>query len=1094
MSDAFDPIASGQATEAASATEGDAFDPIASGQADEVAAPTRDWRKTETRSEIFARSKATVKAGSKQRAEKRKQAYESVKAGLRQMGDLMAVDEEEGRRMAENEAIRASSTPGGLAGIGRYSSFGQVGEYLSNKPQRFDIAMEAGIPLAAQILTTEFSPAVQSVVGAVASVLGNTLAQGRRILAGEQESYQWGQSAQAGTLGAVLGAGPLKAGATAARPFVSMVGTTAKTAAKMGAAGALGETLRTGIDEGRLPSTEELTFASSIPAAFTVVTLPVQLTGAALSKGATTLAKRAETFRKAGIRPTPAMLYPEKFASLEREMAQRGAGDVSKGIGGAYDELGAYTESLYPNVEGKAELFNDLAPLLNRTDTVQKQVAKLDDAARQAFTAKEEALTRLKKVVATGETADMVAAYDDALKARDGAFQAAWSSALKNAQDLQVLKQTEGYARWTPAQQRDFAVKHFIEPSIALLDDYFDTGYRVIETATPVKGFNTTSIVKEADDVLSRLTTVKETAEGEALKSVGRKADSAMDLVKAAFGEGKEVSLQDLRNVRDDLTRRVRMGAIDSNAEEHAIKGVISRITDTISSQAKEVYGDQLGQQLIDLNSFYRRKATALDKKGVGLLYAKEPTDASITTIVKGMLDGNGVDSDEYKNLMGVASLVEEINPMAGAAVRSHFRSAIREGVIGTAATHYDASLGKTFVDGEKLTEALGKLERQPGTLETLGLGNRDSLARLQTLFQKFPEASQMTQEQITQLVESPAFREGKATFYTTLEKALAENQAENQLKRAAYLRKSGDEEAALEAYTKAKETLYGVTANAEAAKKRLAELMDDPKVVALSQFKDTDLDGFLNTFRTATSKERQAAAAALPEGLKDRLEQRALADFFGSLDRKVPLGLSEDTLGVDPAKISKLLTSGGSEAKDTFRYFQDFISPERLTKLQEIADASTALMEYERLGQRRLPQVTGKSDIGGGLVGELRRFAEMANYWVQRGQYRLAADVALGSDEAVRVFTAAAPVAGDAAEAVGSASGQLARPVRLLGASVRSAGERERGLEPTPEESPVRQLLSPSEEPPPVPAPTPEQEAQYESLLQQLRASRPTE
>lgn len=1062
-----------------------------------TAAPARDWRKKETLSDIFARSKATAEAGSEQRAKERAQAYESVKAGLRQMGDLLAIDEEEGRRMVGNEALRASSAPGGLAGIGRYSGFGQVGEYLSNKPQRFDIAVEAGIPLAAQVLTTELSPAVQSAVGAGASALGNTIAQGRRVIAGEQGNFQLGQLAQATTLGAVPVAGPLKAGLNAARPALSVVGATAKTAAKMGAAGALGETLRTGIDEGRLPSAEELTFASAVPASFTLVTLPVQLTGTALAKGASTLAERAQKFTRAGIRPTPAMLYPEKFASLEREMAQRGAGDVAKRIGGAYDELGAYTESLYPNVEGKAELFNDLAPLLNRTDTVRKQVAKLDDAAKQAFAAKEEALTRLNKVVATGEKADMVAAYDDALKARDEAFRSAWSSALKNAQDLQVLKQTEGYSRWTPAQQRTFAVEHFIEPSIALLDDYVSDGYRAIETATPIKGFNTASIVREADSVLSKLTAVKETAEGEALKSVGRKSDSAMALVKAAFGEGREVSLQDLRNVRDDLVRRVRMGALDSNAEEHAIKGVISRITDTISGQAKEVYGDQLGQQLLDLNSFYRRKATVLDGKGVGLLYAKEPTDSSITTIVKGMLEGNGVNSDEYKNLMGVASLVEEINPMAGAAVRSHFRSAIREGVIGAAATHYDATLGKTFVDGEKLTEVLGKLERQPGTLEALGLGNRDSLARLQTLFQKFPEASQMTQEQITQLVESPAFRDGKASFYATMEKAFAENQAENQLKRAAYLRKSGDEEAALEAYVKAKDTLYGVTANADAAKKRLAELMDDPKVVALSQFKDTDLDGFLNTFRTATSKERQAAAAALPEGLKDRLEQRALADFFGSLDRKVPMGLSEETLGVDPAKISKLLTSESSEAKDTFRYFQDFISPERLTKLQEIADASTALMEYERLGQRRVSEITGKSGVGGSLVGGARRVAEMANYWIQRGQYKLAADVALGSDEAIRAFSSVAPLAEDLTRATQVTSEQLARPVRLLGASVRSAGERERELEPTPEESPIQKWLQKfqsSESSLQTPSPTPEQEAQYQSLLQQLRTSRPTE
>jgi len=1091
MSDNFDPFASGLATESVPVS-GDGFEPFASGQATE--APERDWRKKESMSEIFTRSKATAKAGTEARRKEREQAWESLKNRRQADGDLLSIDEAEGRAMNENEQLRAAAIPGGVGGIGRYSGFGQVGEYLYNKPQRFDIAAEAGIPLVAQILTTELSPAAQSAVGAGASVLGNTLAQGRRVLAGEQESFQLGQTAQAATLGAVPVAGPLKAGVTAARPLVSITCTTLKTAAKMGAAGAIGETLRTGIDEGRLPSSEELSFATAVPTAFTLMTLPAQLGGAALAKGAQTLADRAKIFAKAGVRPTPAMLYPEKFASLEREMAERGAAGMAGKVGRAYDDLGAYTESLYPNVEGKAELFNEVAPLLGRVSTAKDQVAKLDDAARAAFQAKEEALTRLNKVIATGDRDSIAAAYEDALKARDAAFQSAWSSTLKNAQDLQVLRQTEGYMGWTPAQQRTFAVEHFIEPSLGLLDEYVSDGYRAIETATPIKGFNTSSIVKEADDVLAKLTTVKETAEGEVQKAVGRKSDSAMALVKAAFGEGKEVSLQDLRNVRDDLVRRVRMGALDSSAEEHAIKGVISRITDTIGKQAKDVYGEELGQQLLNLNDFYRRKAKVLDGKGVSLLHSKEATDAAITTITRGMLEGNGIAADEYKNLSKVADLVEEINPMAGAAVRSHFRSAIREGVINSAVSGFDAQAGKALVDGGKLTEALGKLARQPGTLEELGLGNPESLGRLQTLFKRYPEASQMTQEQITQLIESPAFRDGKAQFYATVDKAFAANQAENQLKRAAYLRKSGDEEAAVAAYAKAKETLQGVTTNQDAAKRRLAELMDDPSVVALDKFQDKDLDGFLRTFRTATSEERKAAAAALPESLKDRIEQRALADFFGELDRKMPRGLSEEATGLDVAKVNKLLTSGSSEAVDNLRYFDDFLSPERKAKLRDIAEVSGELMRYERMGQRRVQEITGKAELGGGAVGGERRYLEMANYWLQRKQYDIAAWMALEGEAAQKGFAKGAAMAGAAGEVIKEVSDILSRPVRLAAASLRASGERARGVEASPEESPIQKWLQKfntseaTEET--TSGITPEQEAQFQSLLQQLRSS----
>lgn len=121
---------------------------------------------------------------------------------------------------------------------------------MREKPRRFDYTVEVGLPLVAQIATTEFTPAVQSAVGAVTGGIGNALAQGRRVVAGEQKDFEAGQWLQNTSLSAIPIIGSVK--------VAGLTGAALKTAkvAALPAAGAATTAGRTLIDEGRLPTKE----------------------------------------------------------------------------------------------------------------------------------------------------------------------------------------------------------------------------------------------------------------------------------------------------------------------------------------------------------------------------------------------------------------------------------------------------------------------------------------------------------------------------------------------------------------------------------------------------------------------------------------------------------------------------------------------------------------------------------------------------------------------------------------------------------------------------------------------------------------------
>ena len=124
-------------------------------------------------------------------------AWEGAKKVAKDMRDLTP---------SPKESINAATSWENLVMPG----IGAAVHLIREKPRRFDYTVEVGLPLVAQIATTEATPAVQSLVGGLTGGLGNALAQGRRVMAGEQERFEPGQLAQNTALSAIPILGPVK--------------------------------------------------------------------------------------------------------------------------------------------------------------------------------------------------------------------------------------------------------------------------------------------------------------------------------------------------------------------------------------------------------------------------------------------------------------------------------------------------------------------------------------------------------------------------------------------------------------------------------------------------------------------------------------------------------------------------------------------------------------------------------------------------------------------------------------------------------------------------------------------------------------------
>lgn len=857
----------------------------------------------------------------------------------------------------------------------------QAGDPSVRTGLMIDMALEGGIPALGQAIAAPTTPAGQAVVGSTLSVLGNLLAQGRRMIFGEQENFSPGQVAQAGATGAIPFVGPAVNAARAANPVLQGAKTAGLNALVQGAGGLAGEAIKTGIDQGTLPTFGEAAFATVAPGTLGGAGSGIASVAQRYGTRAARVLENAETFGKADIPATPGMLIPEELGSIEQKLARaKPEGPVAKAVDTTKTAMKEAMVNMAPSPKEGAAIWKDVEPLVGKIAPAKAHVEKLDEAAKAASADVREAFRNLREVERTQEGVVDVArgkaveaAREQALKASDEALTADLQSVLKNAREIVTDKAAGGLTSLDPASARTAVIEHVAQPAEAAFQEHAAALFSLVDN--DLKSFNPQPILDRAEEITRQ-------ASGTLQKTLQTRIQ---DIRKMLGDEGLAVSLQDLRNVREELSKSVTFGEMGSS-EQKLIKDLIGEITDQMDAQAVKALGPEGAAALKRANAFYRETRGLFDKPGVEALFSANPKDEIMDRMIAG-LKKSGTNADEYKQLDDLMAKMEQIaleGPAAKTrtgdlrrtpeeiaqinegvkAMRQIANEKIRQSILHSALDN--AGTGYK-VNGEKLAGILEDIGRTPGSLEKLGFGSSELVGEMKALFGKYPSATALSTDQWETLLNSPAFQAGKGAkdLKFSIEPYLAASQADNQIVRAALLKKAGYLKAAQDSYDAAKDTLKGINGDLVAAKVRYDQLARNPLAVALN---DANLpDGNWKTFFNALIDSEQV----------DRSDLRKIVTAWRNGTREERAALTQvqarfiaDKIfnWADAAKASKLTTEtrtkeivkffapdGAGDPKHAVAAARELLDPQQMQILENFADAAQAFERYEKFGPELL-------------------------------------------------------------------------------------------------------------------------------------------
>lgn len=956
---------------------------------------------------------------------------------------------------------------------------------MREKPRRFDYTVEVGLPLVAQIATIEATPAVQSLVGGLTGGLGNALAQGRRVMAGEQEGFEAGQWIQNTSLSAIPIIGSVKVAGLAG------AGLKAAKVAALPAAGVATTALRTLIDEDRLPTGEETAFAAGLPLAFHVASMPVGLAGRTVTKRIKDMSEKEARMHGIGVKPTLGMV-DTRFAQAEQEIAERqGIGKaLPASIEDAHKDMKAF---LADAATPKAEIFDMGTEYYGTLEKAQKVRDSLSAEAKAAVAASREAQDKLMLLrnVVDKETREALEA--EASKKANESFLATVSSTMKNAQDLARDQLQGNTPLLNPAVAADAAYDRVISPmfdkKVGAFPVHFNEQYSKFDPNIPVYDVGALGgALKEAE---SRVTEGLPTPLG-----------AAVGLVKGfvapaeAGGAAPMRSLGDLRSLRDKLYSASRgnipggdRGAIIQMAR--AVSDLINNGADDASAVAAQAFGKEWdAEALRTVNAGYRRYSDLLELPGVADFLDKDTSKATVNKALTEM-DTSGANAVTFNNLSKVIDYASEISPELGETLRRQ-RNDIFKGALFQRLSkgNFDEASGSYLVSPSKLATWMSTVEQaSPGTLKELGLGDKGTATALKKLSEAFPHASDPTDAQLASIFRNPLFQAsmeaqkfgGKTPAEVLnhfLGQAMADSQTKNLADLTANLASMGKLEEAKAVWAEARQRVAQSGQDLAKADAALVELGEDPLKVAFSSAglnpkSYDDLAKFLKNPNTpdkwVQSIVEGAEQTEQGKAFLDEIRARELADYFAEESVASPSYIQTPTIP-NYQKIAEF-HQGDVALSDTRRRLGLLLGEDNLRVLDERSRIARDLLDYAKGGKAPSDMMAGKAPVN----SVTRKALGLVESAIRTGEYRVAAWLLLNSDG--RLGTTAAVL-----QKAGEAASKGAAPVQTVlskkGEMLPRVGQAAQEQESRTQEPPMVQFHPPENSP----------------LLQQLRASRPTE
>ena len=846
--------------------------------------------------------------------------------------------------------------------------------------------------------------------GALVGGAGSLVAQGLRMGFGNQKEFKPADvaaSAAYGVIGPVSGPVRMAAGINAMRQaapvavpqgILSAMGQSAKAGAEMGGKSAAIEAGRVLADEGRIATPQELAIPAFLPS-----TLGAAGTGAMIVGGKTKdvgieLFNNAKKFLNAGIEnPTAGQLLPTKFGSMEGRIISRDpGGPPARQVQQTYALLGQSLKDISQDPKYQpADVFDNLGRRIV-TRTLDEQIVLAQKKVEQAGLK----VSQLEKELPSfnGKPYDDISSKttSDYAKAVNDKFDSDIDLILTNAKKEMTPGNQQALL---PVEARDALVNKVADPMRDAYSSHFDLQYKIFPQES--KAFNSSQIRKTVDTVFS---------------DSGKKIPAQ---ISALLGEeGSNISLSDIRKIRDSLNDlgRIESGVATGSERQFRLAG--KEVSDNLSSQAEKVFGPKLGTQFKLIQADYANYSDLWHKPGVDILYAKNVNESVVEQMVNSMMK-NGIKSDRFNNVMEVISNLaapqkaqkivdtatgmvidsvnSKINPEQAVLLKGHFIDLVHGNIL-------DRASVAGQVDGKELVKVLKDIGFGPnkeGALELLKFGSVSGVKDLDFLLNKYKSAGNFTTDEWAQLlkisnVNDEISRSG-FSLAVSIEPLLQKRHADNLAKQVAFSEFQGRYNDAEKLLKNAQDSA-GKDANylrelnakvAEARKDPLYDIFKQPSGANLSPKSYTELkDTLFNP--SSTHPVNNEYVKSIADGLRgsktigdrDLLLQvqneyltTHLADFTqaGQFTR------------LNPNKMSNLTKSEMDRAKA-------LLSEDQFGALEKVIDASKLLATAEAYGKK----AKASDELKRASTSLVKDAWFAAADLIKRGQYEMATQAIL--------------------------------------------------------------------------------------------------
>lgn len=856
--------------------------------------------------------------------------------------------------------MRAAAMAGGGGMVGGYPISGE--QAVRGVVTGGRMALEGGGTALAQAGGMLAGPAGPSVAGAAAAKFLNAVGQGVEY-AVYGTPYNSAENEKATLMGAVPLAGPesliaarlAASGLKAATP--SAVANALQFGGKLGTAGGLSEAAVETAATGELPGAGQIAMAAAVPFAAGTAGEYLASRGSNLVDRYGNIMDRLGKFRQIGMEPTPGMVEPGRFAKFEQRLIEREkGGPVAQQVNKAYNQLSENITATIPETMENRTVYDTL---LERSTGLAKKRAELDSLGEKVRAANQQADSALTSL---NDTRDKF--FQDVVKANDSAMESVSEAALQNARQAAIQRAQGNTNPLSGAQARTVIVDKVVKPMDSAYDVYWKRMYSMFPDKE--KAFDTTPILKEAEKIYG---------------NYNREVPSELaSILSEGEGKGVTASLAALRNLRELLLKRGKIGDADPTAMQGDLRRLGGFVTQEMDSQAARVFGAEGAAQFKAVQTDYKRYSDLWHKPGVEMLYADNPTDDVVTKIVNGIKE-NGSEADEYKNLRAlIANLAEPQSARSVAVVEGAPRMAegvntINQELAGRLASHVNDTIRANIfwqsskggkVDPTTLIGTLEKIGRDPEALRLLGLGTQADVESLAQLFKNNPQATALTPQQLSDAYLSVKLTSGeRASIADLLAAPVKASQIENQLVKAVYDKGMGRLTSASKRLEEAQKTARELGLSEQQVRARFDQMAADPLYNFFEQRGPMPAEGFNAMVKTLFSPNANA------------MTNRDVAQIFSHLraspqvkDRELLQNLQRAYLqnhlltyakaGAESAEGARVSVTGLMQAmapagrvapKGELERMSVVLEPEQMEAVRKTLDAAKDLRRYEQAG-----------------------------------------------------------------------------------------------------------------------------------------------